>query len=67
VYGGDEIEPPIQSEYLRSSGATTSTFILEGARAVNFFVIRAPIPANVVVPSEGTLLLYRFILCTGSS
>jgi hypothetical protein len=51
---------------LRSGGATTSTFILEGARAVNSFVIRSPIPANTVVPSEGTLLIYRFILISTS-
>jgi hypothetical protein len=62
VHGGDTIEPAIQAEYLRSSGATTSTFILEGARIVNFLRISLADTGNIVVPSEGTLLQYRFIL-----
>ena len=30
----DKIEPPIQTEYLRSGGATTLIFMVDGAKAV---------------------------------
>merc|ERR1719324_1756548 len=55
----DRIDPPIQTEYLRSGGATTLIFIVEGARAVSSFVIRSPMPVNIVVPPESTTLEYR--------
>ena len=56
VLNDDKIEPPIQTEYLRSGGATTLIFIVEGARAVNSFVMRSPMPLNMVVPPEKMLL-----------
>ena len=49
----DKIEPPIQTEYLRSGGATTLIFMV-GAKAVNSLVMRSP---NMVVPSESTALV----------
>merc|ERR1711988_217937 len=57
VLNDDKIEPPIQTEYLRSGGATTLIFIVEGANAVSSFVMRSPMPANIVVPPESTTLL----------
>merc|ERR1711981_1433121 len=59
VLSDDKMEPPIQTEYLRSGGATTLTFIVEGARAVSSFVIRSPMPANMVVPPERTTFAYK--------
>merc|ERR1712186_257263 len=55
----DKIEPPIHTEYLRSGGATTLIFIVEGAKAVNSFVMRSPMPVNIVVPPERTTFAYR--------
>merc|ERR1712199_35130 len=55
----DKIDPPIQTEYLRSGGATTLIFIVEGARAVNSFVMRSPMPVNIVVPPDNTTFAYR--------
>merc|ERR1712187_53164 len=59
VLSEDRIEPPIQTEYLRSGGATTLIFIVEGARAVSSFVMRSPMPWNIVVPPERTTFAYR--------
>merc|ERR1719345_197270 len=59
VLRDDRIEPPIHTEYLRSGGATTLIFIVEGARAVSSFVIRSPTPPNIVVPPESTTFEYR--------
>merc|ERR1712087_730969 len=53
------IEPPIHTEYLRSGGATTLIFMVEGASAVNSFVMRSPMPANIVVPPESTTFAYK--------
>merc|ERR1719272_2732945 len=50
----ERIEPPIHTEYLRSGGAMTLIFIVEGASAVSSFVMRSPIPVNIVVPPEST-------------
>ena len=47
--------PPIQTEYFLSGGATTLIFMVLGARAVNSFVIRSPIPINIVVP-KGSII-----------
>merc|ERR1711879_16472 len=58
VLSDERIEPPIQTEYLRSGGATTLIFIVEGARAVNSLVIRSPMPANIVVPPDKTTFAY---------
>merc|ERR1712187_362278 len=59
VLSEDKMEPPIHTEYLRSGGATTLIFIVEGARAVSSFVIRSPMPWNIVVPPERTTLAYK--------
>merc|ERR1719171_1735122 len=55
----ERMEPPIQTEYLRSGGATTLIFIVEGAKAVSSLVMRSPMPANMVVPPDSTTLLYK--------
>merc|ERR1712187_666776 len=55
----DRMEPPIHTEYLRSGGATTLIFIVEGASAVNSFVIRSPMPVNIVVPPDKTTFAYK--------
>merc|ERR1711904_18804 len=55
----DRMDPPIQTEYFRSGGATTLIFIVEGAKAVSSLVMRSPMPANMVVPPESTTLLYK--------
>ena len=44
------MEPPIQTLYLRSGGATTLTFMLDGARAVISLFMRSAMPGNMVVP-----------------
>merc|ERR1719265_1820318 len=53
------MDPPIQTEYLRSGGATTLIFIVDGANAVNSLVMRSPMPANMVVPPDSTTLAYK--------
>mmetsp|Transcript_101865 Transcript_101865/g.265917 ORF Transcript_101865/g.265917 Transcript_101865/m.265917 type:complete len:147 (+) Transcript_101865:34-474(+) len=55
VLSEDRMEPPIHTEYLRSGGATTLIFIVEGARAVSSFVMRSPMPVNIVVPPDSTM------------
>merc|ERR1719410_2289472 len=55
----DRIDPPIQTEYFLSGGATTFIFIVDGARAVSSLVIRSPIPTNIVVPPLRTTFAYR--------
>merc|ERR1711971_1198590 len=37
----------------------TLIFIVEGARAVSSFVMRSPIPWNMVVPPDSTTLAYK--------
>merc|ERR1711967_116814 len=59
VLRDERMEPPIHTEYLRSGGATTLIFIVDGANAVSSFVIRSPIPANIVVPPERTTFWYK--------
>ena len=48
------MEPPIQTLYLRSGGATTLTFMELGARAVISLFIRSAMPGNMVVPADVT-------------
>merc|ERR1712063_46538 len=62
VLNEDRIDPPIQTEYFRSGGATTLIFIVDGARAVNSFVIRSPMPVNIVVPPLRTTFAYKSFL-----
>ena len=40
------------TEYLRSGGATTLILMVDGARAVSSYVLRSPIPENMVVPPD---------------
>ena len=47
VLNDNEMDPPIHTEYLRSGGATTLIFIVEGARALSSLVMRSPIAANL--------------------
>merc|ERR1712137_888487 len=56
---GRRMEPPIHTEYFLSGGATTLIFIVDGASAVSSFVMRSPMPANIVVPPERTTLAYK--------
>ena len=53
------MDPPIQTEYLRSGGATILIFMEAGARAVISFCMRSAMPGNMVVPPERTMLAYR--------
>merc|ERR1711877_6965 len=59
VLNEERMEPPIHTEYFRSGGATTLIFIVEGASAVSSFVMRSPMPANIVVPPESTTFEYK--------
>merc|ERR1719248_419394 len=59
VESDERIEPPIQTEYLRSGGAMILTFIEAGARAVISLDMRSAMPAYMVVPPESTMLAYR--------
>merc|ERR1719499_378778 len=56
VLKDDRMEPPIQTEYFLSGGATTLIFIVDGAKAVNSLVMRSPMPGNIVVPPDNTTL-----------
>src|SRR3989338_4947811 len=53
------MEPPIQTEYLRSGGAMILIFIVDGAKAVSSFCIRSAMPGNMVVPPERTTFPYK--------
>ncbi|KAJ6617249.1 hypothetical protein B0H10DRAFT_1797679, partial [Mycena sp. CBHHK59/15] len=50
------MDPPIQTEYFRSGGATILTRMLDGASALSSFVMRSAMPGNMVVPPESTTL-----------
>ncbi|RMX55445.1 hypothetical protein pdam_00019356 [Pocillopora damicornis] len=51
-----KMEPPIQTEYLRSGGAMILIFMVGGARAAISFCIRSEIPGYIVEPPERTVL-----------
>merc|ERR550537_1043791 len=59
VLNEDKMDPPIKTEYLRSGGAITLIFMVDGARAVNSLVIRSPMAVNIVVPPERTTFAYK--------
>merc|ERR1711948_9227 len=59
VLNEDKMEPPIQTEYFLSGGATTLIFMVDGAKAVSSLVIRSPIPSNIVVPPDKTTFAYK--------
>ena len=42
------------TEYFYSGGATTMNFIVNGANAVNSFIMRSTIPWNMVAPNDNT-------------
>ena len=54
-----KMEPPIQTEYLRSGGAMILIFMVDGANAVISFCIRSAIPGYMVVPPDKTVLAYK--------
>merc|ERR1712023_230194 len=53
------MDPPIHTEYFLSGGATTLIFMVDGASAVSSFVMRSPMPMNMVVPPESTTFAYK--------
>src|SRR6218665_3415893 len=53
------MEPPIQTEYLRSGGAMILILMVAGAKAVISFCIRSAIPGYMVVPPDMTVLAKR--------
>ena len=53
------MEPPIHTEYLRSGGAMTLIFMVDGAKAVISLVMRSAMPENMVVPPDKTVLAYK--------
>merc|ERR1711927_59553 len=59
VLSEERMDPPIHTEYFRSGGAITLIFMVEGAKAVSSFVMRSPMPWNMVVPPDSTTLAYR--------
>jgi hypothetical protein len=61
-----KIEPPIQTLYFLSGGATTLIFMLLGANAEISLLILSAIPGNIVVPPERTMLPYRSFLMSTS-
>merc|ERR1739848_659886 len=62
----DRIDPPIHTEYLRSGGATTLIFMVDGARPAISFCIRSAIPAYIVVPPDITTFPYKSFLISTS-
>ena len=50
----ERMEPPIQTEHLRSGGTLNSW-----AKAASSLVMRSPMPANMVVPPESTMPAWR--------
>nr|GMC82053.1 dynein heavy chain 11, axonemal [Ipomoea batatas] len=53
-----KIDPPIQTLYFLSGGATTLIFILLGANAVISLLILSAMPVNIVVPPLRTIFPY---------
>eukprot|EP00961_Rhodomonas_salina_P064885 873064-Rhodomonas_salina.2 len=65
-----KVEPPIQTEHLRSGGALILTLALVGARAAISLLNLSATPTNTVVPPESTLFWgqpsrvpFRVLLC----
>merc|ERR1719167_1578329 len=59
VLSDDRMDPPIQTEYFRSGGATIFTFTADGASAVISLFSRLSMPGNMVDPPERTVFVYR--------
>merc|ERR1712146_741547 len=53
------MDPPIQTEYLRSGGAMILIFMVGGARAVISLDMRSAMPEYMVVPPDSTTFAYR--------
>ena len=53
------MDPPIQTEYFLSGGATIFTLTALGARAVISLLSLASIPVNIVEPPDNTVLVYK--------
>jgi hypothetical protein len=66
VDNDDKIEPPIQTRNFLSCGATTLTFIVDGARAVTYLLNLSGMPGYIVVPPLITILLYKSFLISTS-
>lgn len=62
----DKIDPPIQTKNFLSWGATTLTFMVEGAKAVTYLLNLSGMPGNIVVPPLMTMLLYKSFLMSTS-
>jgi hypothetical protein len=60
------IDPPIQTLYFLSGGATTLILMLLGARAVISLFILSAMPGNIVDPPLRTMLPYRSFLMSTS-
>ena len=52
VFNELRIEPPIQTEYLRSGGAINFTRMADGANAFISFSSRSAMPEYIVVPKK---------------
>jgi len=61
-----KMDPPIQTEYFLSGGATTLIFMLEGASAMTSLVSLSAIPGYMVVPPDMTMFPYRSFLTSTS-
>merc|ERR1719168_255445 len=59
VDSDERMEPPIQTEYFLSGGATILTLTADGALAVMSLFRRLSIPGNIVEPPDRTVLVYR--------
>lgn len=62
----DRIDPPIHTEYLRSSADTTFTFIAAGTIFTSSFPSRSDSPGYMVVPPLSTMFSYRLLLMSTS-
>ena len=56
----------IYTKYIHLGGATTLTFNVNGAIAVVSYIMRSPVPWNVVVPPDDTTLAYKFLQMSAS-
>lgn len=57
-----KIEPPIQTEYLRSGGAMILILMVDGAKAVISFCIRSAIPGKFSSNRSQSMHLFFFLI-----
>jgi len=62
----DKMDPPIQTEYFLSGGATTLIFMVAGAKATTSLESLSGIPLNIVVPPDMTMFPYKSFLTSTS-